>query len=217
MGNLFRVDGKLMHYGTKLAYLLWLQVLTILFSLPIITMGASFSAMHKILLQIYRDEEGHVTKTFFESFLVNLRQGILLWLIYAVYFGVLILDCLLAIGSTEPFLRISVYFLPVLAIAGCLSLMWVFPLQSRYENTVLQTIKLSFTMIFFRPLITVIMAVLTLIPFTLLILTLYAFPYVVFLGITVPGLLQAMLYSRIFDHLEGTNWRKQRAEELQGS
>ncbi len=214
MGNLFRVDGKLMRYGTKFAYLLWLQALTILCSLPIVTAGAAFSAMHKLLLQIYRDTERHITRTFLKSFWQDLRQATVLWLVYVAYFALLVVDFLIAIQSTAPALRISVYFLPILALAGYLSLVWVFPLQSRYENTPLQTIKLSFTLIFFRPLITVIMAVLTLIPFTLLILTLYSFPYVVFLGITVPGLLQAMLYSRVFDHLEGTNWRKKQAEEL---
>lgn len=214
MGNLFNPEGKLMHYGTKLAYLLWLQALTILCSLPVFTIGAAFSAMHKLLLQIYRNTESHITQTFFKSFWQNLRQATVLWLIYIAYFALLVLDYLLAIQSTESLLRISVYFLPILAIAGYLSLMWIFPLQSRYNNSVLQTIKLSFTLICFRPLITIIMAVLSVIPFALLTLTLYSFPYVVFFGVTVPGLLQTILYSRVFDHLEGTNWRKQQTEEL---
>ena len=217
MGNLFRVDGKLMHYGTKLGYLLWLQALTVLCSLPVVTAGAAFTAMHKVLLQIYRDSEAQITKTYLKSFFQNFWQATALWLIYVVFFALLILDYLLAIQSTAPLLRITVYFLPILAIAGYLSLVWIFPLQSRYENTVLQTIKLSFTVLLFRPLTAIIMAVLTLIPLALLMITMYAFPYIVFLGITIPGLLQTILYSRIFDYLEGTNWRKERAEELLGS
>jgi hypothetical protein len=60
----------------------------------------------------------------------------------------------------------------------------------------------------------VVVAILGLIPVAALLMTLYSFPYVVFFGITIPGLLQTLLYSRIFDYLEDTNWRKQQAEEL---
>ena len=214
MGGLFRIDGKLMRYCTKLGYLIWLQLLTILCSLPIFTAGAALCAMHKVLLQIYRDTENRITKTFFASFLENFRQATILWLMYLVYFALLILDYLLATKSASPALRASLYFLPILAIAGYLSFVWIFPLQSRYSNTLLQTVKLSFTLVFFRPLTAIVLAVLTMIPVALLMLTLYSFPYLVFLGITGPGFIQALLHSRIFDYLEGTNWRKQQAEEL---
>lgn len=214
MNSLFSINGKLMHYGTKLGYLLWLQLLTVLCSLPIITAGAAFTAMHKILLQIYRDTESHITKTFFSCFVQNLRQATALWLLYLLYFAFLVLDFLLIRQATSVALKLAIYFLPILAIAGYLSFVWIFPLLSRYENSVLQTIKLSFTLVIVRPLTTVVLAVLALIPVALLMITLYSFPYVVFLGITVPGLLQALLYSRIFDYLEDTNWRKQQAEAL---
>ena len=214
MSNLFSINGKLIHYGTKLGYLLWLQLLTVLCSLPVITAGAAFTAMHKILLQIYRDTESNITKTFFTCFAQNLRQAIALWLLYLLYFAVLVLDFLLIRQATSIALKLAVYFLPILAIAGYLSFTWIFPLLSRYENTVLQTIKLSFTLVILRPVTTVVLAILALIPVAALMITLSSFPYVVFLGITVPGLLQALLYSRIFDYLEDTNWRKQQAEEL---
>lgn len=202
MGGLFRIDGKLMRFGTKLGYLLWLQVLTVVCSLPLITAGAAFTAMHKVLLDIYRNTESHITRRFLKTFWENLGQATALWLIYLAYFTLLILDYWFSVSTTVPILRLAVYFLPVLAIAGYLSLMWIFPLQSRYQNSLWKTIKLSFTLLCFRPLITVIMAVLTCIPLALLMITLYAFPYLIFFGITVPGLLQVMLYSRIFAYLE---------------
>lgn len=205
MGGLFRFDSKLMRFGTKLGYLLWLQLLTIICSLPIITAGAAFTAMHKILLEIYRDSESNITRTFFKSFWTNLWQATSLWLIYLAFFALLILDYWFSISTTVPFLRLAVYALPLLAIIGYLSLMWVFPLQSRYDNTVWKTIKLSFTLLCFRPLVTLIMAILTCIPLALLMITMYAFPYLIFLGITIPGFLQAILYSRIFNYLESAN------------
>lgn len=214
MGNIFRIDSKIMQYGTKLAYLLWLQGLTILCCIPIVTAGASLCAMHKILLQIYRDEESNITRTFFKSFRDNLRQATIMWIIYLAFFALLVLDYIFAIQSTDAALRISVYLLPILAIAAYLSLQWLLPLQSRYESKIIETIKLSFTMILFRPFYTILLAILSLIPLVLLFITMYAFPYVLFLGITVPGLLQTILYSQVFDYLEGTNWRREKAEAL---
>lgn len=203
MNKLFRLDGKFVHYSTKLTYLLWLQVLTVLCSLPVITAGAAFTAMHKILLQIYRDEEASITKTFFRAFKQNLRQATILWVLYLVIFGLMLINGRLALYSTEPVLRIFVYFLPVIIAFVAFSFVWVFPLQARYQNSILGTVKLSFTMIFYRPLITILMALLAISPFAFLLFTLYAFPYVVLLGCTLPGLLQVMLYNRVFKNLEG--------------
>ena len=67
MDKIFNMDSKAMNYGNKLAYLLLLNLLTIVCSLPLITIGASYTAMHRVLLLIYRDEECYITKDFFKS------------------------------------------------------------------------------------------------------------------------------------------------------
>ena len=67
MGGLFNPEGKFMRYGAKLWDMMWLNVLTLLCCLPIVTAGPALSAMHYVLYKIYRDEETGITKLFFKS------------------------------------------------------------------------------------------------------------------------------------------------------
>ena len=60
--------AKFYEFSVKLMELMWLNFLVFITSLPIFTIGASFSAMHKVLVQICRDEEEQITRTFFSAF-----------------------------------------------------------------------------------------------------------------------------------------------------
>ncbi len=77
----FSVDSPLMQALNRMADLLWLNVLTVLCCIPIVTVGASLTAMHYMLLKIVRDEETYVTRGFFKSFKNNFRQATVIWLI----------------------------------------------------------------------------------------------------------------------------------------
>lgn len=57
MEFLFGKGNKFFSFATKLAELMWLNILTIACSLPVITVGAAFTARHRVLVDIYRDEE----------------------------------------------------------------------------------------------------------------------------------------------------------------
>ena len=81
---------KFFEFATKLAQLMWLNILTILCSLPVVTLGAAFTAMHRVLVDIYRDEENKITMTFFKAFRVNFAQATKIWLLYLVFYAILL-------------------------------------------------------------------------------------------------------------------------------
>ena len=140
---MFKQDGKLLYYGTKLGNLMWLQVLVIVTSLPIFTIGASLSAMHTVLLQVYRDEETSISKEFFAAFKSNFKQATLIWLIYLAAFGLIVLDFMILAGTENLYVKMVLQLLPLPLIFLCVTLIWVFILQSRYENTIWNTLKNS--------------------------------------------------------------------------
>jgi len=53
----------------------------ILCSIPVVTFGASFTAMEATLLSIIADEYSGVTEKFFGSFRENFKQATLLWIV----------------------------------------------------------------------------------------------------------------------------------------
>ena len=189
-----------------------LQLTVILTSLPFVTAGAAFSAAHYVLLKMYRNQEGSVWREFWHAFRANFRQATLLWLLYLGVILFLYVDLRLIIASHLPPLQFAAYLLPFPLLLTALSLSWVFILQSRYENTIGKTIRLSLLMVLSHPLYTIINILILSLPLFLVYFFSAAIPFILFLGYSLPGLIRAILYSRIFDKLEGTDWRKQSSE-----
>jgi uncharacterized membrane protein YesL len=205
MNNLFHPESKIMQLGSKLFDLISLQLATLLFSLPLITAGAAFTAMHRVLLVIYRDQVTSVWKEFFSSFRSNFKQATILWIGVLALVAFFYVDVRLIAQS--DFSQIG-YLLLIPGVYFLLSLGWLFVLQSRYTNTIGQTVKNALMMVFLHPLYSIINVVLMLSPVIVLLLTWKSFALLFFMGYTLPGILRAIFYSQIFDALEGTDWRE---------
>ena len=62
------LDSPLMQGLGKMADLMWLNVLTLIYCLPIVTIGASLTAMNYMALKLARNEECYITRGFCKSF-----------------------------------------------------------------------------------------------------------------------------------------------------
>ena len=78
------IDGPVMRFLGKVADMMILNLLVLICSIPIITMGASLTAMHYVALKVVREEESYITKDFFRSFKMNFKQATKLWLVVLV-------------------------------------------------------------------------------------------------------------------------------------
>jgi uncharacterized membrane protein YesL len=201
-----------MQIAMKASDLVILNVLTLLCCIPIITIGPAFAAMHYTLLKLYRDEEGGIFKTFFHGFAANFKQGVALTFVYLLFFGILFLDY--QFGSrTEGIMRLVLYALPFLALIGGLSLCWVFPLLSRYRNTVFGTIKTTLAATLAHPFKSLMMTALMIATFLLLLATNLGVPVIATFGLSLCGFLRVMLYDPIFKKLETEKEPEEESEE----
>ena len=78
----FNLDSPVMQALGKMADLMWLNILTLICCIPVVTAGASLTAMHYMALKIVRNEECYITKGFFKSFKENFKQATLIWLLW---------------------------------------------------------------------------------------------------------------------------------------
>lgn len=202
MGGIFHPDGKFAHYGGKLADLMWLNVLVILCCLPLVTAGAAVTAMHYVLLKIYRDEEGKITKTFLRSFRENFRQSTMLMLIFGALLYLFSVSILVTFSSNSEQLSIARYILPAVAAAVVCVFNWALILQARYRNTVWGTMKLALAVFLAHPIRSVVMIVLAVLPGAMLYMAMENLILVVMVGVSIPGLLQVITYDGIFKRLE---------------
>ena len=60
----FNLDSPVMQALGKMADLMWLNILTLICCIPVVTVGASLTAMHYMALKIVRNEECYITKGF---------------------------------------------------------------------------------------------------------------------------------------------------------
>lgn len=212
MGSIFDLDGKFMHFANKFADLMWLNILTLVCCLPIFTIGASLTAMHYVTLRIYRNEESYISRDFFKSFRENFKQSTGLWLIFAAFILLLAADYWAIFKSGIEIHSFFKYALGFVGLLGVFTLSWVFVLQSRYRNTIRGTIKNAIVVGTSHFAYSIMMLLLAAIPVLLLYLFTMAVPFVFLFGFTVPALLQCMLYSRVFDRMEGID-RKAEAQK----
>lgn len=137
MKNLFSLDNPVMIFLGKVADLVILNLLFVFCSAPIITVGASATAMCYVTLKARDGYEGSVMRYFFKAFKENFFQATGMWLI------LLLLAILLRfnyglINTVGMVMRIVIYVCTaVLAMVA----LYAFFLQARFQNTVLRTLR----------------------------------------------------------------------------
>ncbi len=120
---------------SRLGQLVILNFLTIVCSLPVITLGAAITACYDSIL---RNEDPTTTvtgKEFFRSFFRNFRQATLTWLCILLLFLVAGVDLYYGVAVSS---QANIFYLLLgffLFFLGGSSALWVFPLIARYENT----------------------------------------------------------------------------------
>ncbi|MGN0331756.1 MAG: YesL family protein [Lachnospiraceae bacterium] len=138
--NIFQLDNPFNSIMTKIFDIVLLNALFLLCSIPVITLGASVSALYYMMLKMVRDEESGIIKGFFKAFKENVRQSIPLTMLLFVCAGLLLTD-LHILRGTESHAAMIMY-------GGCIALIlavgavfgYIFPLLSRFENTIKGTI-----------------------------------------------------------------------------
>ena len=202
MGKVFALDSPLMNGLSKLADLIWLNILATICCIPIITIGASLTALHYVVLKMVKDEEGYITRSFFKSFKENFKQATLMWLMLLVVFILLVADFMIFRFSGIVFPGWCHIALTAIAVLIMFATMHLFPLLSRYENSIRATYKNSLFMGILHLPKTILMMLCWIVPIVITIYVESFFPIVFFLGISGPAFLNALLYKKSFQQLE---------------
>lgn len=143
----FHYDNPVWRFLGKFCDVLILNILWTICSLPIITVGASTTAVYYVTLKLVRDEEGPTVRSFFRSFKENFKQATIIWLI------LLVIGCLIGF---DLYFFVSIYKEPskfrtvmmavfiAMAAIHCLVTLFVFPLQAKFYNPVKRTLFNAF-------------------------------------------------------------------------
>ena len=148
MKNLFSLDNPVMRFLDKMADLIILNILFIVCSVPVITLGASATAMCYVTLKMRDEEEGSVFRNFFMAFRQNFVQATLIWIILAALAGFLVADHLLIRDLDGTGYQVIQILLPLCAILWGMIAVYVFFIQARFQNTIPNTFRNALAMAF---------------------------------------------------------------------
>ncbi len=200
--NLFKVDGPVTEFFAKVFNLFYLNLLTLVLCLPVITAGAAFTALDYCALKIIRDREGAVTKEYFHSFKQNFKEATLIWLIYlaVILVGVLDFVILRRSGMGAAFLVLFA----ILALILLVGMAYTFAFLSRYTDPIGKTLKNAWLTGLIRLPRSLALAILLLVWGLLLYsFWLYLMPLMVMFGFSVPAVIIMALLNRVFKEMEG--------------
>lgn len=137
---MFSPDSHFMRFMSRLADLMLLNILFLITSLPIVTIGASSTALYTVCFRMDTVREGRLTRDYFRAFRAEFKQSTLLWLVMVLCFSGCTASTALFSRLAGP-LRYALLPCAALAFISLMMLTYVFPLQSQFENSLRDTLK----------------------------------------------------------------------------
>ncbi len=202
MGTLFNLDNPVWSFMGKVADLVILNILAMICSIPIVTIGASWTAMYFVAIRIVRKEEGYVIRDFFRSFKENFKQATIIWLLVIAVAAVFVGDIVIYRMMPDQIPQIIMIVVAALAFLMLGTVVYVFPVLSRFHNTTKNTIKNAFLLSIVNIPFTLIFIVLMIAPVILAIFVIEVAPILLLMGLSLPAYISSMMFVRIFRKVE---------------
>lgn len=190
---------------SKVADLCILNIICVVCCIPVITVGASITAMYYVTLKMVRNEEAYIVRSFFKSFKQNFKQATIINLIMLLIGVVLYVDLNVSKamqgGAGQIFQIIFMAFVLIYFIL----FLYVYPVLARFYNTIKNTIKNALFMAIRHFPYTVVMVIIAVCPLLLLLVKSYQIQstlFVLFLlmGFALIAYCNSYFLAKIFDN-----------------
>lgn len=153
MGRIFDLNNPVMRWIIRLFDCMCLSVLWLVVSLPVITVGASTTALFAVIHRYIQLEEGSLWQTFWQAFRENFKRSSLCWLIALAVLALLTLDALVfRTMALNGQLLGRLYWLILLLIG--IALTWgayLFCYAERFTGNVKDVLRFSFLLMVLHP------------------------------------------------------------------
>jgi len=153
MNQLFNIENPFWQKIGKLVECVFASMLWLLFSLPIITIGAASTALYTTIYKHIQNEKGYLWQTFWTAWKENWKRSTIIWLIALTLQIILAVDIWI-FRSLElhgnPFGKIYWLMLAVF----CFAVTWIVYLigyASRFEGSVKEVLIISFLLLVLHP------------------------------------------------------------------
>lgn len=146
MERFFNMDNKFFSFMGKVADLCILNLVCILCCIPVVTAGASLTALYYVTLKMIRNEEAYIFRSFFKSFKQNFRQATVINLIMLAAAFVLYLDTKIVGGMETSTGKVLGIIFALFTLIYLIVFLYVYPLLAKFYNSIKNTFKNAFLM-----------------------------------------------------------------------
>ena len=203
MKNLLGQDGPVMRALTDLSTLVFLNVLTVLFCIPVVTAGASLAAMHYIFMEMIEERGGPLVTEFWKRFKENLKNATPIWLIMLAAAVFLYVDYRIISSGQAGLPRAMLIPIYAAAFAAASIYVYVIPLTARFVYKTGAAFKnAGILAIAYFPRTILMVIISAAVPYLLYNVT-RLLPLFFLLGLSLPGYFCALIYMPVFDKLMG--------------
>lgn len=149
LSGFFNYDNPVWRFIGKFGDLILLNILWVVCSIPIVTIGASTTAVYYVTLKLVRNDDGYTIRSFFKSFKENFKQSTIIWLIMLAVGLLLGFDMFFftkLFSGSDTFKTVMLTIFLAMSIIYLAIFTYVFPLQSRFYNSIKRTFFNAFFM-----------------------------------------------------------------------
>lgn len=204
MNRIFNMDNKFFVFMGRVADLIILNLICLVCCIPIVTIGASLTALFYVTLKMVRNEESYIIKSFFKSFKENFKQSTIINLIMLVTAIMLFFDLNISHNLTGTLSQVLSCIFIAFTFLYLLVFLYIYPLQAKFYNTIKNTFSNSLLMAIRHLPQTIIMLIVSLIPVAVLFIpdiriqaTLLMLVFL--MGMSVIAYINSKFFVKIFD------------------
>lgn len=168
MNRFFNMDNKFFVFMGRVADLIILNLLCLICCIPIVTAGASITAMYYVTLKMARDEESYIVRSFFKSFKENFKQATIINVIMLATAIMLFLDLNIVNNMEGTMYKVLFCIFIAFTFLYALLFLYIYPVLSKFYNTIKNTFVNAFLMAIRHLPYTFLMLVISLIPIGIL-------------------------------------------------
>lgn len=204
--NFFVIDSPVMRFLGRIGDIIILNLIFVVTSLPVITIGTALSALYTVAMKLARGEEPSILKEYMKAFRRNMKPATISWLFMAAAGVFIFVDFRLVGVFSGTAYTVMRLLLAMIFGVWVLTFLYLFPYIARFENTVFHSIKNALFLSAAHVPSTVMMLVISV---GLIVATLFTSRTFVigtiawfFAGFAVVAYTQAFLFVRIFAKYE---------------
>jgi uncharacterized membrane protein YesL len=179
----------------RLVDFLVLTVLWAVTSLPIITMGTATTTVYYITLKMTKNQDGYIVSTYFKTFGKLFLETVKAWLLALIVGLLLGGDIYICVKLGNPVASLILAALAVVALVYIMTLMYLFPVMARLDNTIMGYVKAAFYLAIRNFGWSILLIV---VPVCYILIGVFKFWPLLVISVGLIAYLQSLIYNQIF-------------------